>query len=170
MVFTTLIQKIYFYISCRWFLEIWKIKNVYFYFYRKVQSGSRDMKFTIPWIWRNPTDNSSNCSFCILEPSKHRAVKKALSFVYPDLLLSITPMRHCPKLPVLTSPNWEQQSLEENIISAKDEVIDTDYKDVAVERNLYCPKQKTLTTWSEILLSQCLMPLFWRRDVNSGFC
>ncbi|XP_058848173.1 uncharacterized protein LOC131698720 [Acipenser ruthenus] len=51
----------------------------------------RAMKFAIPRIWREPTDHSSNCYFCMVDPSKRRTGKNALAITYPDLPSSIVP-------------------------------------------------------------------------------
>ena len=34
------------------------------------QGERRPMKFAIPRIWREPTDHSTNCYFCMADPSK----------------------------------------------------------------------------------------------------
>ncbi|MGH0136926.1 UNVERIFIED_CONTAM: hypothetical protein FKN15_008500 [Acipenser sinensis] len=60
------------------------------------------MKFAIPRIWREPTDHSSNCYFCMVDPSKRRTGKNAPAITYPDLPSSIAPVPHCHELPVPT--------------------------------------------------------------------
>ncbi|XP_042889698.1 zinc finger and BTB domain-containing protein 14-like isoform X3 [Penaeus japonicus] len=58
------------------------------------------MKFAVPRIWREPTDHSSNCFFCMVKPSKPRGGKNAPAIIYPDLLSAIAPVPHCLELPV----------------------------------------------------------------------
>ncbi|XP_076348126.1 uncharacterized protein LOC143245629 [Tachypleus tridentatus] len=65
--------------------------------YREVK---RVMKFAIPRIWRELTDHSSSCYFCMVDPFKHRAGKNASAIMYPDPPSSIAPVPHCPELPV----------------------------------------------------------------------
>ncbi|XP_076315476.1 uncharacterized protein LOC143228016 [Tachypleus tridentatus] len=45
----------------------------------------RAMKFAIPRIWCDLTDHSSNCYFCMVDPSKRRAGKNVSTIMYPDL-------------------------------------------------------------------------------------
>lgn len=85
-----------------------------------------------------PTDHSSNCVFCMKDPSKRPAGKNALAIIYADLLSSIAQVSHCPDLHVPTSPKRKRLSSEE------DEVIDADYRGADEERNPYSHKQKEL--------------------------
>ncbi|XP_076334606.1 uncharacterized protein LOC143238343 [Tachypleus tridentatus] len=70
----------------------------------------RALRFAIPRIWREPTDHSSNCYVCMVDPSKHRAGKNASATMYPDLPSSIVPVAHCPELPALPSAERKQPS------------------------------------------------------------
>ncbi|XP_076337624.1 uncharacterized protein LOC143239890 [Tachypleus tridentatus] len=74
----------------------------------------RAMKFAIPRIWCEPTDHSSNCYFCMVDPIKRRTGKNASAIMYPDLPSSITPLPHCPEPPVPTPPERKQPSSEES--------------------------------------------------------
>ncbi|XP_076344912.1 uncharacterized protein LOC143244332 [Tachypleus tridentatus] len=65
-------------------------------------------KFAIPRIWREPTDHSSNCYFCMVNPSKYQAGKNASAIMYPDLPSSIALVPHCPELPAPTLPEEAQ--------------------------------------------------------------
>ncbi|MGH0144883.1 UNVERIFIED_CONTAM: hypothetical protein FKN15_059427 [Acipenser sinensis] len=105
------------------------------------------MKFAIPRIWREPTDHSSNCYFCMVHPSKRQTGKNAPAITYPDLPSSIAPVPHCHELPVPTPPEREQLSLEESSKSESEEdVVDPDdnFRGGAEERNPYYPNQKDL--------------------------
>src|SRR6218665_3483385 len=70
----------------------------------------RAMKFAIPRIWPQPTVHSSNCYFCMVDPTKHRTGKNEPLIVYPDIHSSITPVPHCPELPVPTTLKRDQPS------------------------------------------------------------
>ena len=43
------------------------------------EGEKRAMKFAIPRIWREPTDHSSNCYFCLVNPSKRRTGQERAS-------------------------------------------------------------------------------------------
>src|SRR6218665_18434 len=47
----------------------------------------RAMKFAIPRIWPQPTDHSSNCCFCMVDPTKRRIGKNALKLFIQIFLL-----------------------------------------------------------------------------------
>ncbi|XP_061411219.1 uncharacterized protein LOC133344908 isoform X2 [Lethenteron reissneri] len=105
------------------------------------------MKFAIPRIWREPTDHSSNCYFCMVDPSKRWTSKNAPAITYPDLPLSIAPVPHCHELPVPTPLEREQPFLEESSKSESEEdVVDPDenFRGGAEERNPYYRNQKYL--------------------------
>ena len=62
----------------------------------------RAIKFAIPRIWRQPTDHSSNCYFCMVDPTKRRTGKNAPQIVYPDIPSFIASVPHYPELPIPT--------------------------------------------------------------------
>src|SRR6218665_1840215 len=70
----------------------------------------RVMMFAIPRIWRQPTDHSSNCYFCMMDPAKRRTCKNSPQIVYPEIPSYIAPVPHCPDLPVPTPPKRDQRS------------------------------------------------------------
>src|SRR6218665_1589360 len=76
----------------------------------------RAMMFSIPRIWPQPTDHSSNCYFCMVDPTKCRTGKNAPQIVYPDIPSSIAPVSHCPELPV-PSPRRGISHLQETAAS-----------------------------------------------------
>ena len=100
------------------------------------------MKFAIPRIWREPTDQSSNCFFCMVDPSKRRAGKNVPAIVYPDIPSSIAPVQHSPELPVPTPTKIEQPSSEDSV--SEEEVVHSEYSGAAEERTQYYPNQKDL--------------------------
>src|SRR6218665_3157051 len=86
----------------------------------------RAMNFAIPRIWPQPTDHSSNCYFCVVDPTKRRTGKNSL--VYPDIPSSFAPVPHCPELPVPTTPKRDQPSSGDSSKSDSEEDIgDPDY-------------------------------------------
>ena len=70
----------------------------------------RVMKFAIPRIWPKPTDHSSNCYFCLVDPTKRRTGKNMPQIVYPYIPSSIAIVPHCPELYVPTPPKRDQLS------------------------------------------------------------
>ena len=64
----------------------------------------RAMKFGIPWIWREPTNQSTNCYFCIVNPYKRRFGKNALAILYVDIPSSLASVSHNPQLIVPIPP------------------------------------------------------------------
>jgi len=70
----------------------------------------RAMMFAIPRIWRQPTDHSINCYFCMMDHTKRRTGKNAPQIVYPDIPSYIAPVPHCPELPVPTPLKRDQLS------------------------------------------------------------
>ncbi|XP_076053500.1 uncharacterized protein LOC143032522 [Oratosquilla oratoria] len=105
---------------------------------------NRAMKFAVPRIWREPTDHSSNCFFCMVDPSKRRGGKNAPAIIYPHLLSSIAPVPHCSELPVPTPPMREQQCLQKNSSSEEHEDTDPEFRDATDDRNPYYPNQEDI--------------------------
>jgi hypothetical protein len=58
------------------------------------------MKFAVPRIWREPSDHTHDCYFCIVNPSKRRAGENAKKIVYPDLPSTSSPVPHSENFPV----------------------------------------------------------------------
>ncbi|XP_076338837.1 uncharacterized protein LOC143240387 [Tachypleus tridentatus] len=85
----------------------------------------------------------------MVDPSKRRAGKNATTIMYPDLPSSISPVPHCPELPVATPPERKQPSSEESNKSEEEvDVENPDYnynfRDAAGERNPYYHNQRDL--------------------------
>ncbi|KAM5182219.1 uncharacterized protein ACMZJ9_002594 [Mantella aurantiaca] len=107
----------------------------------------RAMKFAIPRIWREPTDHSNNCYFCMVDPTKRRTGKNAPQIVYPDLPSSIAPVPHCPQLPVPTPPTRDRSSSGDNSKSDSEEDtgdLECDFTDADDEKRPYFPNQKDI--------------------------
>ncbi|XP_076031864.1 uncharacterized protein LOC143019766 [Oratosquilla oratoria] len=78
------------------------------------------MPFGVPMTWREPTNHTNNCYFCMVPPVRNgMSTKKKLSIVYPDIPSAIRPVPHREGLPVpdaLTSVTVEsdEESGEED--------------------------------------------------------
>ncbi|KAL7875155.1 hypothetical protein SRHO_G00061250 [Serrasalmus rhombeus] len=103
----------------------------------------RAMHFAVPRIWREPTDHSTNCYFCMVDPSKRRTGKNATPVTYPDIPSSIAPSI---ELPVPTPPDRATPPSEESSRSdTQEDVEDHDFSSCAdEERKPYYPNQKDL--------------------------
>src|SRR6218665_1649658 len=67
--------------------------------------GEESQEVCYPRIWRQPTDHSSNCYFCMVDPTKRHTGKNAPQIVYPDIPSYIAPVPHSLELPVPTPPS-----------------------------------------------------------------
>ena len=72
------------------------------------------MKFAVPRIWRELTNHSSDCYFCLVDQSKRRARKNAPAIVYPDIPSSTVPVPHSAQLPVPNPPPLEKKRISED--------------------------------------------------------
>lgn len=105
----------------------------------------RAMKFAVPRVWREPTDHSSNCFFCMVDPSKRRSGKKASKIMYPDIPSSMAPVPHSSGLPVPTPPEKEQVSSCESPDSKSEEDNEGEgFNLLADNKNPYYPNQKDM--------------------------
>lgn len=111
-----------------------------------LRGEKRYMKFAIPRIWREPTDHSSNCYFCMVDPSKRRKGKNATPVLYPDIPSSTAPVPHCADLPIPTPPKRVLPSTEESSESEPEDDSNGDCFSTDVEdaRNPYFPNQADL--------------------------
>ncbi|KAM5158298.1 LOW QUALITY PROTEIN: uncharacterized protein ACMZJ9_009581 [Mantella aurantiaca] len=106
----------------------------------------RAMKFAIPRIWREPTDHSNNCYFCMVEPTKRRTGKNAPQIVYPDLPSSIAPVPHCPQLPVPTPPTRDRSFRRQQQSDSEEDTgdLECDFTDADDEKRPYFPNRKDI--------------------------
>ncbi|KAM3928102.1 uncharacterized protein RB166_006233 [Leptodactylus fuscus] len=106
----------------------------------------RAIHFAILRIWREPTDNSTSCYFCMVDLSKRRTGKNAPPVTYPDIPSSIAPVPHCPELPVPTPPDRSTPPSKESSRSdTKEDVKDHDFSSYTDEElKPYYPNQKDL--------------------------
>src|SRR6218665_3088165 len=88
------------------------------------------MKFVIPRIWPQPTDDSSNwytSAWWVLK-NVELARMRLKSFIHADISSSIAPVSHCAELPVPTPPKRDQPSSGDSSKSDSEEDIgDPDY-------------------------------------------
>ena len=86
------------------------------------------MKFAIPRIWREPTNHTNDCYFCMVDPSKRRTGKNASAIVYPSIPSSIAPVLHSDQLPVpIPTRSQDPVSADESATDEDDITIDDDY-------------------------------------------
>lgn len=77
------------------------------------------MKFAIPRIWREPKDHTTDCYFCMVNPSKRRRGKNAKPIEYPDLESSSAPIAHDLTRPVPEPPKKLSQKSSSSFSSYK---------------------------------------------------
>ncbi|UYV67602.1 hypothetical protein LAZ67_5001347 [Cordylochernes scorpioides] len=75
--------------------------------------SERHMPFTVPMIWREPKDHSSDCYFCLTKTTGITS-KSRHTVEYPDLPSAMRPVPHSDILPVSQPP--------ENVIFSDDEL------------------------------------------------
>ncbi|XP_073533089.1 uncharacterized protein [Phyllobates terribilis] len=75
----------------------------------------QSMPFAVPMIWREPTNHTTNCYFCMVPPiRKGVSRKKKWTLQYPNLPSAIRPVPHTEKLPVPKAPEtFSVESSEE---------------------------------------------------------
>ena len=102
------------------------------------------MKFAIPKIWREPTNHTNDCFFCMVDPSKHRTGKNAPAIVYPSIPPPIAPVPHSDQLPVpIPTRCQDRVSADESTTDEGDTTID----DYVLNSNL--EEKKTLLSQLE---------------------
>ena len=104
------------------------------------------MKFAIPRIWREPTNHTNDCYFCMVDPSKRRTAKKASAIVYSSILSSIAPVPHSDQLPVPIPTRCQDSVSADESITDEDDITIDDY---VLNSNLekikpYYPNQQDL--------------------------
>ena len=104
------------------------------------------MKFAIPRIWREPTNHTSDCYFCMIDPSKRQTGKNAPAIVYPSIPSSIAPVPHSDQLPVpIPTRSQDPVSADESATDEDDITIDDYVLNSNLEEKIpYYPNQKDL--------------------------
>ena len=63
------------------------------------------MPFAVPMIWREPTNHTTDCYFCMIPPVKQGiSKKKKWTLTYPDIPSAIRPVPHGDGLPIPEPP------------------------------------------------------------------
>ncbi|XP_050813874.1 uncharacterized protein LOC127053346 [Gopherus flavomarginatus] len=84
------------------------------------EMGDNEKCYGVPMIWREPTDHTSNCYFCMVPPvGKGVSKKKKWTVQYPNIPSAIRPVPHGEGLPVPDAP--ESFSLESDEEEEEDE-------------------------------------------------
>jgi len=66
-----------------------------------LNNKGRSVPFGLPMIWREPTDQLTDCYFCIVPPVRQRITKKKKWTVsYPNISSAIRPVPHTEDRPV----------------------------------------------------------------------
>ena len=85
------------------------------------------MKFAIPRLWREPTNHTKGCYFCMVDPSKRRTGKNASTVVHPGIPFSIAPVPHSDQLPIpIPTRCQDPVSADESTTDEDDITIDDD--------------------------------------------
>lgn len=128
-----------------------------------LRGEKRAMKFGVPRIWREPTDHSHNCYFCMVDVSKHRSGKNAPKLQYPNIPSSLAPVLHSPDLPIPKPPEKIQETISSQSSSS------SEHSNVSLSENMdekapYFPNQHDINdlvrdldltkSKSEILISR----------------
>ena len=72
------------------------------------------MKLAVSRIWRDSINHSSDCYFCLVDPSKRRAGKNAPAIVYSDIPFSIAPVPQSAQLPASNPLPLEREQTSED--------------------------------------------------------
>ena len=62
------------------------------------------MRFSIPRVWREPSNHVNDCYFCMVDITTYKKPADRSKLVYPDIPSSIAPVPHSDQLPVPTPP------------------------------------------------------------------
>lgn len=78
-----------------------------------LKNKNRAMAFAVPMVWREPTNHTDDCYFCLTPPIKQGlSMKKRGTVKYPNLPSALRPVPHSDTLPV-PSPPQNYEILEE---------------------------------------------------------
>ena len=115
-------------------------------FQGSIEEKKRAMKFAIPRIWREPTNHTNDCYFCMVDPSKRRTGKNAPAIVYPSILFSIALEPHSDQLPVPIPTRCQDPVSADKSTTDKDEITIDEYvlNSNLEEKKLYYFNQKDL--------------------------
>ena len=111
-----------------------------------VEEKKRAIKFAIPRIWRESTNHTNDCYFCLVDPSKRRTGKNVLAIVYPSIPPSIAPVPHSDQLPVPIPTRCQDPVSADESTTDEDDITIDDYvlnSNLEEKKPLY-PNQKDL--------------------------
>ena len=75
--------------------------------YQWLSKKRKSVPFVISMVWREPTDYSSNCYFCmILAVSKGISRKNKCTVKYPNIPSPVRPVPHGKELPIPAPPDF----------------------------------------------------------------
>jgi len=63
------------------------------------------MPFVVPMVWRVPSNQITDCYFCMLPPIQNGMSMKRPTLVYPHIPSAIRPVPHGDRLPVPEPPD-----------------------------------------------------------------
>ena len=157
-------------ISC---FHIYVINHYICYVTGWYRGEKRAIKFAIPRIWRQPTDHSSYCYFCMVDPTKRRTGKNAPQIVYPDIPSFIAPVPHYTDLPIPTPRRGisHLQELAASHTARKILEIQIRVSQMRLRREGHTSlTRKTSAIWSETLVLPSPMLRFWNPGSSSATC
>ena len=85
------------------------------------------MKFAISRIWHEPTNDTNNCYFCMVDPYKRRTGKNAPAIVYPSIPSSIAPVPHSDQVPVPVPNRCQDPASADKSTYDEDDITIGDY-------------------------------------------
>lgn len=122
------------------------------------QGKNAKLKFGVPMAWREPTNHSDNCYFCLVNVKGFNKKNKQ-HLQYPDIPSAIRPVAHCDELPVpvftempeildeaINSPSTTTEDDETDLFAPSDAYCDevslfSQHELNDLVRDLYLPKQ-----------------------------
>ena len=123
------------------------------FLFRVVSRRKKSNEICHSKIWREPTNHTNDCYFCMVDPSKRRTGKNAPATVYPSIPSSIAPVPHSDQLPVPISTrsqdpvSADESTTDEDDITIDDYVLNSNLE----EKKPYYPNQKDLNDWIRYL-------------------
>lgn len=91
------------------------------------QGENRIMKCGVSRIWRETMHHSTNCYFCMVDPSERRTAQKATVVIYPIIPSSIAPVPHDSDFPFPNPPQGDETGDESNSLESAEDYDDPNY-------------------------------------------
>ena len=104
------------------------------------------MKVAISRIWREPTNHTKDCYFCMVDPSKRRTGESASAIAYSSIPSSIALVPHSYQLPVPIPTRCQDPVSADESTTDEDDITIDDYvlNSNLEEKKPYYPNQKDL--------------------------